>query len=371
MIKDYYVSIIIPLYNKNQTIQGTILSIINQNYENYELIIIDAYSNDGSWEIVVELAKQYSQIKLYRQINQGYSVSKNSGVLLSKFDLICFIDADDQWNVNYLSENIFLVNKYPNAVAYTVGYKVVFNKYTISTIVKEIEEEGFIENYFEERINGWAPHTSSTMFYKSFFMKVGGFPSLIGSIMSNCSWLIDIDGNIIKEFNGIIPKGKTEKFDYQLIKCQNILQNVKDLNIELPGPLSEDQYLYDNLAFCGNFVFSKKILSTYFKNVDGQTTERIKLRKVTLINPHMISLTERIIQNNLNNYNKVKIKKYLKSMCVGLYTMLLDEKKELIKKLIDYHKLLLIWDTNFYFIFVLKIYIWRFHRKFRYIFSIK
>ncbi|WP_293297035.1 glycosyltransferase [Pedobacter sp. UBA4863] len=87
------VSVIIPLYNAEKYISETIESVLNQTYQNIEIIIID----DGSTDNSLALAKSYenSKIKVFSQDNKGVSSARNFGISIAKGDYIQFLDADD------------------------------------------------------------------------------------------------------------------------------------------------------------------------------------------------------------------------------------------------------------------------------------
>lgn len=105
------VSVIIPLYNKEHYIKGTIESVLSQTFKDLEVIII----NDGSTDASEDIAKSINdpRIKTYTQINHGVSYTRNRGIDLAKGDYIAFLDADDKWKPNYLEKMIMLAEKYP------------------------------------------------------------------------------------------------------------------------------------------------------------------------------------------------------------------------------------------------------------------
>ena len=89
------VSIIIPVYNGEQYIKDTILSVLNQTYRNYELIIVDDGSTDTTKQII-DIFKD-PRIKYHYQNNTGLSASRNKGIELSQGEFLAFLDADDIW----------------------------------------------------------------------------------------------------------------------------------------------------------------------------------------------------------------------------------------------------------------------------------
>ena len=101
------ISIILPYYKKKKFIAKTINSILSQTYKKFELIII--YDDDDKKDLVYirQLIKNESKIKLIvNKNNIGVSKSRNIGVLKSKGQFICFIDADDTWNKDKLKIQI-------------------------------------------------------------------------------------------------------------------------------------------------------------------------------------------------------------------------------------------------------------------------
>ena len=89
------VSIIMPIYNKRPYLEKIIKTIINQEYHDWELILIDDGSTDGSTQIIDYYAKIYSNIVAIHQENHGVSFTRNKGIDISSGEWIWFIDADD------------------------------------------------------------------------------------------------------------------------------------------------------------------------------------------------------------------------------------------------------------------------------------
>lgn len=107
------ISIVIPLYNKGKYISATLQSVFNQTYTDYECLIIDDGSTDGSADIVGQYASD-PRLKYFRQPNGGVSAARNKGINLAKGDYIAFLDADDKWADSYLAEMVGLTRQYPN-----------------------------------------------------------------------------------------------------------------------------------------------------------------------------------------------------------------------------------------------------------------
>lgn len=116
------ISVIIPVYNGEKTIQETIDSVLAQTFIDFELIIINDGSSDHTVEIIQSMIEQTldPRIKLYNYPNKGLSASRNRGIQRSHGDYISFIDADDLWTKDKLAAQYQALQNTPTAaVAYS------------------------------------------------------------------------------------------------------------------------------------------------------------------------------------------------------------------------------------------------------------
>jgi glycosyltransferase involved in cell wall biosynthesis len=98
------VSVIIPNYNKSKYVKETILSVLNQDYKDWECIIIDDFSSDNSVSVISNLIKNEKRFHLMKNSsNYGANFSRNIGLKKSKGDFVMFLDADDILSPNCLS----------------------------------------------------------------------------------------------------------------------------------------------------------------------------------------------------------------------------------------------------------------------------
>lgn len=100
------VSIIIPIYNVESYLDRCINSIINQTYNNIEIILVDDGSTDNSGNIADQYAQNYDYITVIHQINNGLSNARNIGLENAKGEWIIFVDSDDYVDKNYISKLI-------------------------------------------------------------------------------------------------------------------------------------------------------------------------------------------------------------------------------------------------------------------------
>ena len=92
---DSLISIIVPVYNSEQTLHRCIDSILGQTYRNFELLLINDGSKDRSGEICDEYANIDSRVRVFHKDNQGVSSARNVGLLLAEGSKITFVDSDD------------------------------------------------------------------------------------------------------------------------------------------------------------------------------------------------------------------------------------------------------------------------------------
>ncbi len=88
------ISVILPVYNCENYLKRAIISVLNQTYQRFELIIIDDGSTDHSYEICNNY-EQYQNVTIIHQNNLGLSAARNIGIMNAKYDLLFFIDSDD------------------------------------------------------------------------------------------------------------------------------------------------------------------------------------------------------------------------------------------------------------------------------------
>jgi glycosyltransferase involved in cell wall biosynthesis len=104
------VSVIIPTYNRESLITRSIQSVLNQSYQNFEIIVIDDSSTDGTKGIVESFSdKRIRYIQL--EDNRGTGVARNIGIQLSKGEFIAFQDSDDEWLPEKLEKHMLVFEK--------------------------------------------------------------------------------------------------------------------------------------------------------------------------------------------------------------------------------------------------------------------
>lgn len=121
------VSIIMPVYNVEKYIRGSIDSVLAQTYTDFELIIVDDGSPDYSPQICDEYASKNNRIRVIHKLNGGLSSARNTGVDHANGKYILFIDSDDTIEPDLL-EKVVPVAEKENADVTIFGIKTVVTK---------------------------------------------------------------------------------------------------------------------------------------------------------------------------------------------------------------------------------------------------
>lgn len=162
--KENLVSIIIPVYNAEKYITRCINSILNQDYSNYEIVLVNDGSSKQCETLLHQLAEKHKCIKLIDQKNQGVSVARNNGLKSSSGEWVVFIDADDYIAEDYLSTMIdnaqkysadIVVSEYFTCIGQQKSHSKFLNDCTIKCYGKE-NKVNLVKSCIESRTYGCA-----------------------------------------------------------------------------------------------------------------------------------------------------------------------------------------------------------------------
>lgn len=172
-------SVVIPLYNKGDVIANTLQAILNQTFNQFEVIVVNDGSTDDSLQIVSGFSD--NRIKIIDQKNRGVSAARNIGIKLAKYGFIAFLDADDLWLPDYLLEQSRLIGDFSQASMWGMGWGSVddlgHNEVDHGGI--EYNYRSIISNYFERSSHANLFFTSAVVIKRSVFDQVGFFDERI------------------------------------------------------------------------------------------------------------------------------------------------------------------------------------------------
>ena len=149
-----FFSIIIPTYNREHILPKTIKSVVNQNFNDWELIVVDDGSTDKTKDLINDFSKNDNRIKYIYQDNQERSAARNNGIKKSKGKYVCFLDSDDEYLPIHLE--IFFKeikrDNYPKAM-YFSSLTIYKNGVDVNHPIKKLNNKNSIYDYlFNEGI---------------------------------------------------------------------------------------------------------------------------------------------------------------------------------------------------------------------------
>ncbi len=170
------ISIVIPLYNKEKFIAQTLQSVLQQTYKNFEVIVVDDGSTDGSAAVVQSINDD--RIKLISIKNTGVSVARNTAIKQATYPWIAFLDADDWWDETFLEEINKAITAYPKNTIFATGRSLLFKDKTQRYSHPLLPEDGKTKaiNYYQV-ISKYLPliNSSNSVIHASLFKKHGLF----------------------------------------------------------------------------------------------------------------------------------------------------------------------------------------------------
>jgi glycosyltransferase involved in cell wall biosynthesis len=170
-------SVVIPLYNKERSVLRAMQSVLAQQCNDFELIVVDDGSTDGSWQCCHQLTDD--RIVRLQQPNQGVSVARNTGAAAARGRYLCFLDADDAYHPDFLQILAGLIACQPNAALYSCRYVLVTEtgQQVLYVCDYPTEFRGEIKDFFSAyQQNRSLIHSSSAAIPATLFHRLGGFP---------------------------------------------------------------------------------------------------------------------------------------------------------------------------------------------------
>lgn len=166
---DILISVIIPVYNAQKYIEACLQSVINQKYQNLEIILIDDGSTDSSGEILDRYIELDSRIKVIHISNSGVSKARNVGLSFAQGDYVTFVDADDWISDDMYYEMVMLAENCQMDLV-QCSYDLIYEDREKRDIIKPSQnykgKEQIMLAYCKEEIS---PSTCNKMFGRKIF----------------------------------------------------------------------------------------------------------------------------------------------------------------------------------------------------------
>ena len=302
------VSIIVPVYNTQDYLKKCLDSLVNQTYNNIEIILINDGSPDNSEKIILKYKEKYPKlIKYYKQKNKGQGAARNLGIKKASGDYITFVDSDDYVDINMIEE---MINQKGDII--------------ICDILKEENDKQiYFNNYWNVKEDASKNYMTSHMgpvarLYKASLFKDNNIYFKEGVIYEDLATvpLLGLHTKNIKYINKafyhyVIRRGSSMK----QIKYNKVLENIFEvmgyLNSAIPDEYHEElEYLYiEHLLYSASLRFLKfnrkdkmliirniiKEKYPHYKNNIYYKNKSIKFKVVCSLIYHKIYLPLRLV----------------------------------------------------------------------------
>src|SRR5690554_5476717 len=250
-------TVVIPLYNKEAHVENTITSVLQQTFEDFEVLVVDDGSTDDSVSVVNSL--EDSRIRVVSQTNSGVSSARNRGVVEAKHEFIAFLDADDVWERNYLEKMRDLIKANPGCGMYGAGHRQVRND---GVWMRDI----VLPPCF---ING---QRLSRGFFEAIY-SIDGFV---------CSSAV------------VVPR--------QLFFQEDIWFPVGEV-------YGEDQYVWGLIALKSSLAYVNEVLATYFVDSENNTSSRMEKKHTPSKCVGLIEFEPEIVNERERRYLKLFVER--------------------------------------------------------------
>lgn len=176
------VSIITPVYNHEKFIRDTISSVLNQTYQDWEMLIVDDCSTDNSWKIIQEYAEKDKRIRAFRnEKNKGLISNWKFLIDNSRGEHVAFLEGDDVFNEKNLEEKMKIFEQYPEVGMVYCNFEVIgeSNESIINNFYKKLKIKTYINQKIAEEeylYSNYLFSTYSQIMIKKSVLSISGYP---------------------------------------------------------------------------------------------------------------------------------------------------------------------------------------------------
>lgn len=270
-------SVVVPVYKVEEYLRECVDSILNQNYTDFEVILVDDGSPDNCPQMCDEYALKDSRIKVIHQQNGGLSCARNSGMAVASGDYIWFVDSDD-----FLCENALkLVKEHFDEDAQIINFGIISNLYSGETEKTELEYTGSADKkkLCELMKSACSNHLFTFVWrsvYKLSFLRENSLHFIEGlsfaedSAFNSEAFLkadkicfANIFPYVYRQRQDGISKGVDKKFDVNIINHFNLYDKIRDENYEKYCIEKSDEYYED----AGRFILLNTFMCALVRRI--------------------------------------------------------------------------------------------------------
>lgn len=176
------VTVVIPTYNRRDLVREAIASVTAQSYTDFEVIVVDDGSDDGTAEVV----QQFVGVQYVYQSNRGVSAARNRGVALTRGELIAFLDSDDLWQPHKLAHQVTLFDQHRDVEICQTDEIWIRNGVRVNPQRKHKKTGGDI---FARSLELCLVSPSAVMLRRALFEGLGGFDETLPACEDYDLWL--------------------------------------------------------------------------------------------------------------------------------------------------------------------------------------
>ena len=277
-----FFSVVIPLYNKENYIEATVKSVLNQSFADFELLIINDASTDASLEKVIGLAS--AKVKIIKHSkNKGLSATRNTGISVASAQYIAFLDADDIWDTNFLATIADLIQEFPQANLFATHYLEIYSRSVALKPKTPIHKNNhfIVPDFFEASLNQPIYCPSSLCVHKKVLESVGNYNEKI-------TFAEDIDFNIRANLNFQLAYSPQPVVNYSMFS-ENKITSSTIKNKVLPNLDSYEKDTQRNPSLKRYLDFHRYIFAKMYKMEKDEHTFQT-LRKAIAKDPFISGL---------------------------------------------------------------------------------
>lgn len=236
------ISICVTTYNRKKLLPVTIKSILEQTYKNFEIIIVDDYSTDGTEKLVEnEILPLDNRIRYIRHDkNKGLSFGRNTAIFNAKGKYFTFVDDDDTWNTDFLSIFVKYAEQYPPNYIFSAS---IISKLNLELIEANLKDLLYL---------GYTPPVASQFYHTEILKKVNGYNTNIKSGVDHDLWLT------------------LGAHEYKIVWINLNLVNVNTIVSDTRLTLNIDKRLrgIENSLIVWNEIFKNKFENSFFNCIE-------------------------------------------------------------------------------------------------------
>lgn len=256
------IDVIVPNYNKGEFIKDSLLSLLDQTFDRWRCIIVDGFSDDGSWEIIKNFAEKDLRFEIYQFPRKGLYNSWNFGLSKVINPYFCILTSDDLWDKNWLQVAVYSLENNLNAVCAASRTRIID--------VKGNPLEVAIHNLMGEQL----------------LITDLQNPTIINGIISN----------VANYFLGSIYTSI-----HSLVMRQDILLNGEKFTEDVGAIADYEWYL--RMGFYGDIIYHPFVEASH-RSYPGQATAKTRLKENGLLMQKIHERNRESIAMKLGNENE-------------------------------------------------------------------